>query len=90
MVPQELRPAYRVLKNAGLVPPAVALRKEIHAVEQLLAGLDEGEARDAGLRRVRRLMSRLNMSASANLRTEQHYYETLLRRFAESTQDQTE
>lgn len=41
MVPPELRMAYRVLKNAGFVPPALELRRELKDVEQLIATLDD-------------------------------------------------
>lgn len=36
-VPKELRAGYRLLKNAGYVPPAVQLLGELRSVEQLLA-----------------------------------------------------
>lgn len=43
LVPEELRAAYRMLKNAGFVPPEVSLRKEIRHVEQLMALTDDEE-----------------------------------------------
>jgi hypothetical protein len=44
LVPEDLRLAYRILKNAGFVPPEVEARREIAALERLLfkgAALDE-------------------------------------------------
>ena len=38
-VPEELRLAYKILKNADCLPPEVHLRKEIRATEDLLAGM---------------------------------------------------
>lgn len=35
-VPEEVRLAYKILKNAGFLPPEVELRKKITRVEQLL------------------------------------------------------
>ncbi|HSN72632.1 MAG TPA: DUF1992 domain-containing protein, partial [Steroidobacteraceae bacterium] len=35
-VPAELRVAYRILKNAGCVPPEVELRRQIASVESLV------------------------------------------------------
>ncbi|MCH8163448.1 MAG: DUF1992 domain-containing protein [Proteobacteria bacterium] len=35
-IPEELRVAYRVLKNSDFLPPGVELRKEIAGVNQLL------------------------------------------------------
>jgi hypothetical protein len=45
-VPEELRIAYRVLKNARVLPPEAELLKEIHTLEDLLKHVeDEGERR---------------------------------------------
>lgn len=44
-VPVELRMAYRILKNAGFVPPEVELRKEIVSLRELVNSLEESEER---------------------------------------------
>jgi hypothetical protein len=82
-VPQELRAAYRLLKNAGFVPPEVELRREISKAEDLLAC-----AQDAGERgRAARRLSYLNMQLSAgrrdrvDLRLQEAYYQKLQARF---------
>lgn len=36
MVPPELRVGYRILKNAGFLPPEISLHREIRSVEELL------------------------------------------------------
>ena len=38
LVPEELRVAYRILKNAGFVPPEVEALNEIAALERLAMG----------------------------------------------------
>jgi hypothetical protein len=46
MVPEELRMAYRIMKNAGMLPPELELRKEILRLSDLLDAVrDEGERR---------------------------------------------
>ena len=40
-VPEELRMAYKILKNADCVPPEIELKKEIKQTEDLLAGMQE-------------------------------------------------
>ena len=35
-VPPELRMAYKILKNAGILPEEVELRKEIYSLQQLI------------------------------------------------------
>ena len=41
-VPEDLRIAYHLLKNAGVLPPEAQLRKEIHTLQDLLKYV-EGE-----------------------------------------------
>ena len=44
-VPAELRMAYKILKNAGFVPPEVELRKEIVSLREMLGTLEDDEKR---------------------------------------------
>ena len=39
MVPEHLRAGYRLLKNAGFIPPEMQLQREINTVEELLEQL---------------------------------------------------
>ena len=52
LVPEELRLAYRMLKNAGFVPPEVQALNEIAELERL-AGLDSKAARKLALLKTR-------------------------------------
>ena len=58
-VPPELRAAYRVLRNAGLVPEEVLLRRDIHGLEAAIARLAAGAERSAAQRRLVLLRARL-------------------------------
>lgn len=61
LVPEDLRLAYRILKNAGFVPPEVEARREIAALERLLydgAALDE-TARARATKKLALLRTRL-------------------------------
>jgi len=44
-VPETLRMAYKVLKNADVLPPELLLRKEIVTLEQLIAACEDDDAR---------------------------------------------
>jgi hypothetical protein len=47
MVPAELRMAYRMLKNAGMLPPELELHKEVLRLSDLVNAIaDEGERRE--------------------------------------------
>ena len=51
LVPEELRVAHRILKNAGFLPPEVAARREIADAAALLRhAADDSERRRAVLR----------------------------------------
>lgn len=48
MIPEDLRIAYKILRNAGCIPPELELRKEIITLRDLLRTVeDEGARRDA-------------------------------------------
>lgn len=55
-VPEDLRLVYKVLKNAGCLPPELELRKEILNLRELIDGIDEDKER---LRRYRELNFKL-------------------------------
>jgi hypothetical protein len=83
-VPPELRVAWRILKNAGCLPPEIALRREIREVEQLLAASLDRAQRDIAGRRLGVLLGRLAAARGGerDLRIEQDYHERLRKRFA--------
>jgi hypothetical protein len=53
-VPSELRLAYKMLRNAGVLPPEADLRREIYSLGRLIDEAPEGEERER-LRREWRL-----------------------------------
>lgn len=59
LVPEELRAGYRMLKNAGFLPPELELVREIREVESLIARLDHGEEHRRACARLNLLRSRL-------------------------------
>lgn len=87
LVPPELRTAYRLLKNAGFVPPKIALRREITEIEQLLALAQTSAERTAISRRLNALLLRLGLARghTAPLYVEQAYLEKLQRRIDNAT-----
>ncbi len=60
-VPAELRMAYKILKNAGCLPPELELRKEIVTLRDLLrAATDDGE-RTTAIRELNRKLLKLSL-----------------------------
>ena len=61
MVPEELRVAYRLLKNAHLLPPEIELRKEILTLRDLLRAVEDGEERAVRVRELNAKLLRLSL-----------------------------
>jgi hypothetical protein len=59
LVPEELRAAYRILRNAGFVPPEVEALKEAASLESLIRCLEPGDARARAVARLNLLAARL-------------------------------
>ena len=65
LVPEDLRAAYRILKNAGFLPPELDSHGEIREIEQLLQQV-ENEFERA------RLLSRINFLLSRTVQGRRH------------------
>ncbi|RJX29087.1 MAG: DUF1992 domain-containing protein [Desulfarculus sp.] len=59
-VPEELRLAYKVLKNAGYTPPELDVKNEIIRVEDLLASAPDEKTRYQALKRLNYLTLKLS------------------------------
>lgn len=85
LVPEELRLAYRVLKNAGYVPPEIETLREIGDLERCIDALAEGEGRSQALRKLHALRLRLALSGRRGAFSGGSLYlDKILNRFAES------
>jgi hypothetical protein len=82
-VPEDLRIAYKILKNAGYVPPEIALRKEIAKAEHLLAEMEDTRTKYRQLKKLNFLIMKLNMmrSTATGLEKDQRYEKKLVERF---------
>ena len=61
-IPEDLRMAYKILKNANCAPPELALKKEIRQVEDLLNTITDEKEKYKQLKRLNFLVMKLNMS----------------------------
>ncbi len=80
-VPAELRPAYRIMKNAGFVPPELEDRREAARLETLIGRIEDDAQRRRAETRLALLETRLG-ETRIDTRAERRYAEKLHRRFA--------
>jgi hypothetical protein len=79
-VPEELRLAFKILKNADCLPPEIELKKEIRQTEDLLAGMRNTSEKYRLLKKINFLIMKLNTIRGASVMFEmpQHYMEKLV------------
>ena len=63
-VADELRLAYKILKNADCLPPEIELKKEIARTEDLLNGMEDTAEKYHALKKLNFLIMKLNSIAS--------------------------
>ena len=81
-IAEELRLAYKILKNADCLPPEVELKKEIERTEQLLGALEDASDKYHTLKKLNFLIMKLNAmrSSSIDLDMPQQYSAKLVER----------
>lgn len=79
-IPEELRLAYKILKNADCLPPEIELKKEIKQTEDLLTGMKETSEKYRILKKLNFLIMKLNTIRDTSIVFEmpQHYMEKLV------------
>ena len=79
-VPEELRLAYKILKNADFVPPEVQLRKEIRQMEDLLDDISDEREKIRQIKRINYKIMKLNAMGRGSpiLEEQELYYEKIV------------
>ena len=85
-VPEELRLAFKILKNADCIPPELELKNQIKQTEDLLAGMEETSEKYRILKKLNFLIMKLNAMRETFVAFEmpQHYMGKLTERFENS------
>jgi hypothetical protein len=61
MVPDDLRVAYKILKNSGCLPPELELHKEIVRLRDLIHAVDDEAVRTARIKELNVKLLRFNL-----------------------------
>lgn len=89
-IPEDLRLAYKILKNADCMPPEIELKKEILRTETLLAGMKDAAESYRLLKKLNFLILKFNTLRNGSISFEmpQQYMEKLSERFGMPKADQ--
>jgi len=66
-IAEELRLAYKILKNADCLPPEVELKKEIERTELLLGALEDASEKYHTLKKLNFLIMKLNAMRTSSI-----------------------
>ncbi|MCP4351056.1 MAG: DUF1992 domain-containing protein [Desulfobacterales bacterium] len=82
-IAEELRLAYKILKNADFIPPEIELRKEIRQTEELLADMPDTAEKYRTMKKLNFLIMKLNSmrDTPVSLEMPQRYMERMTDRF---------
>ncbi|MEW6570147.1 MAG: DnaJ family domain-containing protein [Nitrospirota bacterium] len=85
-IPEDLRMAYRVLKNAGCIPPEIEMRNEIVNLSVMINTIDDDKERLRKIRELNFKLLKLNLTRKRPLNLEDfpEYEGTLIDRFTET------
>lgn len=81
-VPPDLKMAYKMLKNAGFVPPEIEAKKEIQRLEDLIADTEDEHVRLKQMQKLHLLLTKADAvrGNSANIETQAEYYRKIVER----------
>ena len=79
-VPDDLKMAYKVLKNSGYVPPEVELRKEIQNLEDLIIATEDSHQRVKQMKKLDVLMRKIDSRRTrvSSIKHDDDYYRKIV------------
>ena len=85
LIPEDLRMAYRILKNAGLVPEEISMLREVAQLEALVRDIEPQDAANSqAARRLELLRMKLDHASPgrSSLRLGERYRQRIIERMA--------
>jgi hypothetical protein len=82
LVPEELRMAHKILKNAGYLPPEIEVKKEIQQIEDLLATCEDERTRVKQIKKLNLLVMKIcaMKGDTVNIESQDEYYRQVVER----------
>jgi hypothetical protein len=83
-VPDDLKMAYKILKNSGYLPPEIEDRREVKRIEDLIAATEDEHERLKQMKKLNILMMKIDAkrSFSSNISEQQDYYQKVVERIS--------
>ena len=88
-VPDDLKMAYKILKNSGYVPPEIETRKEIQKLEDLIIKTEDSHQRVKQMKKLDLLMRKLDgqRSRPSSIAHDDTYYQKIVEKIDHAKSD---
>ena len=73
-IPEDLRMAYKMLKNADCTPPEIEVKKQILKTEDLLSGMQDSQEKYKAIKKLNYLIMKLNCLRRTSINMEEPQY----------------
>ena len=85
-VPEDLKMAYKILKNSGYVPPEIETRKEIQKLEDLIVKTEDSHQRVKQMKKLDLLMRKIDAQRSrpASIEHDDTYFRKIVEKIDQS------
>jgi hypothetical protein len=83
-IPEDIRLAYKILKNADCIPPELEVKKEIRNTQELLSGMGATSEKYKVLKKLNLLVLKLNSMRNGSIQFDvpQYYLDPLTERLS--------
>ncbi len=83
-VPDDLKMAYKILKNSGYLPPEIEERKEVKKLEDLISRTNDEHERLKQMKKLNVLLMKVDArrSFSSNISSQHDYYRKVVERIS--------
>lgn len=91
-VPADLKMAYKILKNAGYLPPEIEEKKEIQRIEELIASTEDEHVRLKQMRKLNLLLMKVDARRKnpTSIMSQDDYYRKVVERISLNSQTKKE
>ncbi|PHR27432.1 MAG: molecular chaperone DnaJ [Desulfotalea sp.] len=87
LVPEDLKIAYKLLKNSGYLPAEIVERKEIRQIEDLIASTEDEHERLKQMRKLNVLLMKVDEKRTfrSNIASQDDYYRRVVEKISVNT-----
>ena len=84
LVPEDLKIAYKILKNSGYLPPEIEERKEIRRIEDLIASTEDEHERLKQMKKLNVLLMKVEEKRAfrSNIASQDDYYRKVVEKIS--------